>query len=165
MYYPSRIRQLLDSDAVAYLPEVVGYYRELYGMLSLQAMSQVEVVKLHLKPLDHEILGDENLIGYLFELLRKSAGQKERLQVDYMAKDERHVECRVAMPQLRLNDEEARQLFTPAQDHIPYLLCRQIVRDHGEATGRRACGIWAEVADGLTTIVIILPRQICKTSK
>jgi len=49
-------------------------------------------------------------------------------------------------------------LFTPAADHIPYLLCRQIVREHGEATNRRACAIVAEVQAEGTHIVITLPR-------
>ena len=170
MYYPSRIRQLVDSGNTADLSEMVGYYRELYAILSLQAMDQVENKKLRLKPLEHEILGDENLIAYLFELLKKQTGQKEKLSVTYTPHDERHMECRVSMPNLKLTPDEARQLFVPTngkegEERIPYLLCRQIVRDHGEASGRRGCGIWAETTDGQTTIVIILPRQICKTSK
>ena len=168
MYYPSRIRLLIESGDKASLAEVVSYYRELYAMLSQQAMGQMEGAKLHIKQLDHEILGDENLIGYLFEILGKQSGGKEKLQVDYIPKDERHMECRVCMPSLRLTDEEARMLFVPVggqENHIPFLLCRQIVRDHGEATGRRGCGIWAEIIDHQTTIVIILPRQICRTSK
>ena len=171
MYYPSRIRQLVDSGHTSDLPEVVGYYRDLYGILLHQAAEQVEGVKLHIKPLDHELLGDENLIRYLFELLRKQSGQKEPLQVTYQPKDERHMECRVLMPQLQLSDEELSHLFVPrsggeSSQSIPFLLCRQIVRDHGEATGRRGCGMWAEKsADNIPTIVIILPRQICKTSK
>ena len=162
MYYPSRILQLVqsltdgsgrDDDGKAHLKEVTAYYRELYGMLNAQSMGQVETVRLHLRPLDHEILGDDNLIRYLFEILRKESGQRE-LHVDYDVSDARYVECRVKMPSLQRTD-----LFTPSQAaNIPFLLCRQIVRDHGEATNRRACAIRAE-KDGLgVTIVIILPR-------
>jgi hypothetical protein len=62
------------------------------------------------------------------------------------------------MPTLHLSDDEAQALFTPASiQNIPYLLCRQIVRDHGEATNRRMCGIWAEVREGLSFVRIILP--------
>ena len=61
------------------------------------------------------------------------------------------------MPALHLNDQQAADLFSPSRDHIPYLLCRQIVRDHGEATNRRGCGIRAEVIDGITVIIITLP--------
>jgi len=167
MYYPSRIRQLVDQGDVAALGEVASYYRQLYGILSEQAMRQVEHVKLHLKPLEHGILGDEVLIRYLFELLRKEAKKRtptgaeglKQLAVSYEPKDDKYMVCRVSMPMLQLNEGEAAALFTPATDHIPYLLCRQIVRDHGEATNRRGCAIRAEVGDdGTTTIIITLPR-------
>ncbi len=160
MYYPSRIRQLVDQDASESLAEVTDYYRELYGILSQQAMGQVTRVKLHMKPLDNGILGDETLIRYLFEILRKQGGAER----DIRQKDDKYVEISVPMPQLHLSDEEAQNLFNPSTDHIPYLLCRQIVRDHGEATNRRLCGIWAENNNGITTIKIILP-SVCKTLK
>jgi len=66
------------------------------------------------------------------------------------------------MPRLRLSDQEAQNLFNPSADHIPYLLSRQIVRDHGEATNRRLCGIWAENCDGQTLVRIILPAAEIK---
>ena len=163
MYYPSRIRQLLDQDDLFSLSEVVAYYRELYGLLSQQAMRQVEGVRLHLKPLPNGILGDKNLIDYLFEILRKQGGGEASLPVKD-PRDERYVEVTVPMPRLQLSEKEVQALFTPESTHIQYLLCRQIVRDHGEATNRRLCGIWAENDNGTTIIKIILP-SIWKTSK
>ena len=161
MYYPSRIRQLVDAQETpaGTLREVVEYYRDLYSMLSLQAMRQVEHTKVHLQPLDHEIMGDANLIDYLFDLLRQQASG-QALSVDYTVYDTHYVCVTVAMPALSLADEQAGQLFTPAAGHIPYLLCRQIVRDHGEATNRRGCGISVERDEksGNTYIKIILPR-------
>ena len=163
MYYPSRIRQLLDAGDNGSLSEVTDYYRELYGVLSLQASRQVERTHLHLRPIEKgpvTILGDENLIRYLFEILRKQGGAEKSIS----PKDDKYLEITVPMPKLHLSDEEAQNLFNPQTDHIPYLLCRQIVRDHGEATNRRLCGIWAENVDGTTNIKIILP-SVCKTSK
>jgi len=161
MYYPSRIRQLVDQDDMASVSEVVGYYRELYGILSRQAMDQVESVRLHLKPLSNGILGDPNLIAYLFEILRKQGGAEPQIR----QRDDRLVAVTVPMPRLHLSDDEVRDLFTPASTrNIPYLLCRQIVRDHGEATNRRQCGIWAENDNQVTNIKIILP-SVCRTSK
>ena len=156
MYYPSRIRQLLDADEVVSLGEVTSYYRELYGVLSQQAMRQVERARLHLKPLEGGVLGDESLIRYLFEILRKHSGQK-KLDQTYIPSDQDYVEVRVPMPGLSLSEQQAADLFTPSKENIPFLLCRQIVRDHGEATNRRGCGICAEVIDGLTTVIITLP--------
>ena len=155
MYYPSRIRQLLDAHEVGALGEVTRYYRELYGVLSRQAMRQVERGTLHLKPLEGGVLGDETLIRYLYELLRRQAGQP--LDKKFTPRDDRYVEVRIPMPQIRLTPEQATDLFMPSKEHIPFLLCRQIVRDHGEATNRRGCGIYAEVIDAVTNIIITLP--------
>ena len=157
MYYPSRIRQLVDQGEEESLSEIVGYYRELYGMLSLQAMDQAERRNLHIRHLSNGILGDENLISYLFSILRKQGGGSEPSEVSPIH-DGKYVEITMPMPNLHLSDHEAQALFTPVSvQNIPYLLCRQIVRDHGEATNRRMCGIWAEVHDGQTMVRIILP--------
>ena len=156
MYYPDRIRQLADSADTDALTEVVSYYRELYGILSEQAMHQVERSKLKLKPLDHEILGDKVLIDFLFDILQKQ-GQRQ-VTVDYAPRDDKYVMCTVAMPMLKLTEQQAASLFTPQIENIPYLLCRQIVRDHGEVANRRGCAIWAELRGGVATIIITLPR-------
>ena len=156
MYYPDRIRQLADTADTDALTEVVAYYRELYGILSEQAMHQVERSKLRLKPLAHDILGDKVLIDFLFDILQKQ-GQRQ-VTIDYAAKDDKYVRCTVTMPVLKLTEQQAANLFTPQIENIPYLLCRQIVRDHGEVANRRGCAIWAELRGGVTTIIIILPR-------
>ena len=160
---PSRICQLLDAGDMASLAEVATYYRELYGILSAQAMHQVAPTKLHLKPLQHGILGDENLVRYLFEILKKQSGEKHP-DIQYLPQDGPYVEIHIPMPQLKLTEEQARDLFTPSKDHLPYLLCRQIIRDHGEATNRRGCGIYATLIEGITNMIITLP-SVWKNSK
>ena len=163
MYYPSRIRQLIDTGDIQALVEVADYYRELYGLFSAQAMNQVARSTLRLRPLEHEILGDAILLHHLFDILkRQNANQMPA--IDYQPRDEHYIDCRVYMNNLHLEPVETATLFMPQIDHIPYLLCRQIVRDHGEATNRRACAIRAEVENQQTVIIITLPR-ICKTSK
>ena len=163
MYYPSRICQLLDAGDMASLAEVATYYRELYGILSAQAMHQVAPTKLHLKPLKHGILGDENLVRFLFEILKNQSGEKHP-DIQYHPQDGPYVEIHIPMPQLKLTEEQARDLFTPSKDHLPYLLCRQIIRDHGEATNRRGCGIYATLIEGITNMIITLP-SVWRNSK
>ncbi len=158
MYYPSRIRQLLDAGDIDSLSEVAAYYRELYGVLSQQAMRQVEWTKLHIKALSNGILGDENLIRYLFEILRNQSGQK-KIDINFKQREEKYMEVSIPMPALKLSEADAAKLFTPSKGNIPYLLCRQIVRDHGEATNRRGCGIRAEVMNGQTVVLITLPSS------
>ena len=136
MYYPSRIRQLVDNGDFSQLKEVTTYYRELYDVLIRQANSQVEHIKLHLRPVmlyGQTVLGDDNLLHYLFELLKGD--------VKAEVKDERYVVYHIAVTQ-------------PPSD-ITFYLARQIVRDHGESTNRRGCGITTE--NGI--INIILPRR------
>ena len=162
MYYPSRIQQLLDNGDMESLSEVTTYYRELYGVLSEQALKQTERTRLHLKPLHDDILGDETLVRYLFDILRKQAGEK--LKPTYEKRDGGYIEVRVPMPALKLSETEAAELFTPSKDHLPYLLCRQIVRDLGEATNRRGCGIYATIQDNTTFMIITLP-SVWKISK
>ena len=142
MYYPSRIRQLIDQGDMESVSEVVGYYRELYNLLSQQAMSQVERVKLHLQPLQHGILGDDTLVRYLFDILKK----QKPIDMSFAPIDKKYIEVTSHLsPQ------------SPQLSAIDQLLCRQIVRDHGEATNRRACSIREEVQNNEKRIIIILP--------
>ena len=153
MYYPSRIRLLADNGDTQSMLEVASYYREIYGMLSEQAIRQVEQVKLHPRKVElygQTVLGDEHLLRYLFELLKGEVAAE--------VKDGQYLLYTVRRDDLHFTDEEVANLFTPQTDHIPFLLCRQIVRDHGEATNRRGCGIWAETDEGTTMIKITLPR-------
>ena len=136
MYYPSRIRQLVDKGDTRSLGEVTRYYRDIYGILSEQAMRQVELVKTHVAKTElygQVVLGDANMLHYLFDILKPA-------DVTAQPKDDRYVVCTVHRQQ-------------PLSD-IDYLLCRQILRDHGDATHRRGCGITIEDK----TIYITLPR-------
>ena len=136
MYYPSRIRQLVDTGDIESLSEVTHYYRDLYGMLSEQAMRQVESVKLHVRKLElygETVMGDEAMIRYLFDILKPEDVQTE-------VKDRQYVVFNIRRGE--------------ALSDIDYLLCRQIVRDHGEATHRRGCGISVENQQ----VKLILPR-------
>ncbi len=136
MYYPSRIRQLVDTNDIRPISEVTSYYRDLYGILIRQAIGQVENVKLHIRPIDlydQRVLADDNMVRYLFELLKPTT-------VSATPKDERYVAFDV-------------ELSAPLST-IDFLLCRQIIRDHGEATNRRSCGITVEN----NHVRILLPR-------
>lgn len=133
MYYPSRIRQLLDSNDTTSLSEVAGYYRELYSILSRQAIAQAERTHLRLQEITiggHHVRGDKNLTDYLLELLPHSEISA--------AQSGKYVHIT-----LKLTKEPS-----PSD----YLMCQQIVRDHGEATNLRACGITIE--QNIATIIL-----------
>ena len=147
MYYPSRIRQLIDQQDLKSLPEVTAYYRELYGLLSEQAQHQADRTRLHLTHLDHGVLGDEVLIRYLFDILKHMKGQKH-LDITSRQRDDKYVE-------LVLQGPAATQ--QSALTAIDWLLCRQIARDHGEASHRRGCSIREEQDNDETKTIITLP--------
>ena len=140
MYYPSRIRQLVDSGDIASLDEVTRYYRELYGILSEQAMRQLEQVKLHVHRTEyygHDVLGDDNMLRFLTDILNPS-------QVDVQQKNDHYLVFTMQCPN--------------APSDIDYLCCRQILRDIGETTHRRGCGI---TANG-TSVTVTLPAATHK---
>jgi hypothetical protein len=56
-------------------------------------------------------------------------------------------------------------LFTPDMKHIPYLLCRQIVRDIGESTNHRGCGITAEKTNQGVNFIITLAKALRKENR
>lgn len=84
MYYPSRIRQLVDEadKNIQPLIEVTAYYKELYTLLCEQIQRQVDLVSYECKPvslkeiigIDEYVLGDSVLIKYLFDILKTQCG-------------------------------------------------------------------------------------------
>ena len=150
MYYPSRIRTLIDgTDAnLPAIAELVTYYKELYSLLSAQAMRQI----------DDNVRVDKDMIDYLFEILKKLGGGNVS---SYSDVDDRYVTLNVQMPDLKLTQEQTEALFTPATINLDFMLCRQIVRELGEATNARGCGIMAvQNPEGGTTVKITITKSI-----
>ena len=178
MYYPSRIRQLIENggEDLHDMNELVDYYKELYMLLSAQAMRLVDdlrysyrhvPLKKLLDVLPHtseddvgegrHILGDEDLLRYLFGIL---AHLFEGHSVALAVKDKgtRYVEIDLELPHVVYTDEQCRELFTPTTPNLQFYLCRQIVRDTGEFTNVRGCGVFASNIENKTHIAITLPK-------
>ena len=157
MYYPTRIAQLVDGKDgnIEALDELTHYYALLYSVFSEQA---VRIVERHFS-------FDEGTLDYMFRLLKKvNSGIKP--DVETMDAGGTYIVLRVRMKHLSLTDEQCRQLFTESTADLTFLLCRQIVRDLGEFTNARGCGIRAESAEDNTTIIEIkITKTIWKSSK
>lgn len=157
MYYPCRIMQLVDAPVrdVTALKDVVCYYRELFSILCEQANSQA-------------YLGsrlDCSLVQYVIGLLRKAV-PSERLQFSVCDRKDGYVAVSTCMESLRLSRQQVAELFTPSTVDFRFLVCRQIIRDFGELTNSRGCGIQAmTTADGCTNIEITITQKIWKNSK
>ena len=169
MYYPSRISQLVEGrdESLLSLNELVRYYKDIFSLLSAQADRQVEVPLLQCRPVaisaltgkenEGKILCDDDMMHFLFEILKKQSGQKELL-LQVSERGNRYVVFSIEMP-FAMDETRCRRLFTPLTSNVQYLLCRQIIRETGEMTNARGCGILAIPApNGNTTIEITLAK-------
>lgn len=179
MYYPSRIRQLIENggEDLHDMNELVDYYKELYMLLSAQAMRLVDDLRYQCRPVPLEkllnalphinkaegegwhILGDEDLLAYLFEILARLF---EGRTVVLTAKDKgaRYVVIDLELPNMVYTDDQCRDLFTPTTPNLQFYLCRQIVRDTGEFANARGCGVFASNIENKTHIEITLPKTM-----
>lgn len=161
MYYPSRIRQLIEAspDDVASLKELVDYYKSIYLMLSAQAMEQVET----------NLKCDVALKDYLFRLIQetvKNLAKAHGIAITQVKQEIKTVHtayatCQFVFSGLRYDDSLHHLLFTPLTVDMRFLVCRQIVREMGETTNLRGCGIQAKPSDdGFLVIEVVLPGML-----
>lgn len=174
MYYPSRIQQLLvdKGNNITAIDEVARYYKAIYDILTRQTSAQTEKISYHIEKFDVDdvsLMADTDMMKFLFGILKKQ-NSNESLIVTCREKETDRIdsneygEITIVMTALNNTAKTASDLFTPTTDHIPYLICRQIIRDHGEVTSHRGCGISACVnEEGKTEIKILLP--LWKNSK
>lgn len=169
MYYPSRIMQLIDVDKrnLSGIRELVDYYKELYVLLSSQAMRQIHAITMRCQPVSiygATVLGDPDMLHYLFDILKK-AGKQKSLHVSVAKTDRDYVVYRVLWSDVLLTEEQCRNLFTPMTENIQLMICRQIIRDIGEVTNSRGCGIQAHLDNHNVVIDIVITKAKDKDGK
>ena len=159
MYYPSRIRQLVSSTGeLDQIRDLVAYYRDIYSILSQQAMRQFDRlhISLSVASLSRWFTADDNLprvivniqmLDMLFDLLRKQNGG-EKPTLKKFTSDREYVTLSFSVPRLTYAVSDEGDIFAPSvAANIPFLLMRQVVRDISETTNRRGCGIWMNGED------------------
>lgn len=157
MYYPCRIMQMVDSPSrdINVIRELVYYYRELFSILSEQAQRQTAP----------QVRFSYAMAGYAISLLRKIVPQ-EQLSFVPQEIDRLYVRLTTTLHTLKLSAQQIQELFTPSTADFRLLICRQIIRELGETTNARGCGIQAFAApDGGTTIEITITHKIWKNLK
>lgn len=150
MYYPSRIRHLIEnaSENIEAVSEVVIYYKTLYLILCEQVNRQAVGIKFECKPVDmaelslgnFHVFGDKELIAYLFDILEKECGCF-RSDISAVSVDEKYIEFKVPCHGSYFVDSEDVDLFAPSVKNIPFLICRQIVREIVGISNFHGCGI------------------------
>lgn len=175
MYYPSRIKQLIVNKEcdLNVLNEVASYYKELYTILCEQVQKQTEHMGFECRPIslksivgiNEYILGDEELILYLFDLIKKTC-KTDIKDISLFKKEKQYITLSINCKNILLTENQCNTLFTPATKNIPFLICRHIVRETGEYANLHGCGIVAEITNEQTLILkIILPRFLKKDLK
>lgn len=196
MYYPNRIRQVLDrlkatEDAgerksmTSNLEELIVFYRSIYTLLFEQAKRQLNAINFRRRDFETSVLldkasrlfvkmcgkrhvearleirgdsftvrGDEDMLLYLLEnLFRGAMDRKEQLQgaVFVLSLREEGGFVRFSFEDFRniYHEDELADLFMPEGGGIPYLICKQIIREHDTFMNFCGCRINAEkTADG-----------------
>ncbi len=165
-HFPSRIAQLVrggDANLQA-MRELTVYWRDVYSLLCLRAARQQDRVRPRMTAVavsdiiggtdsGLRIVGNLTLLRSMFAMLRRQAGCGP-IEAHTMEGDTRYIVFTTTLERPQYN--EAASLFAPKVENIPMLLCRQVVRDHSEATRRRRCGIVAHQAPDRVTIEITL---------
>ena len=143
MYYPSRLKQLVadgdNEENVRSLGEITRYYQMLYTTLISQAYNILQGAGALSSP--------SFTMHYLFGLLKKK-NQGKPLAVERIPLADGYVMIKVVVNNPQLVAAVASSpsvLFSPQTPDVDFLICCQIMRDMGEYTGKRACGISARV--------------------
>lgn len=175
MYYPSRIHHCIsgeeavhdDAENMKNVADLLRYYKELYAMLCEQLHRQLADIHLKCRATDISrhvaapaipVYGDGMLYDYMFFLLRRENGGVSPA-CSMCAAGNGYAAVDVAMDNAAMPPEEVSAIFLPYPRHIPYLICRQIVREISGATNRCGCGITASLSgEGRLRLVIILPQ-------
>ena len=150
MYYPARIRQLVDNVDMDMqsVKELVYYYKELYTILYGQVKSQADEAKFNCAPVslkdyvcvDDFVLFDEVLLSYLFDVLKESCGYISSETIVANA-DGKYLTLRLSCNKINHTDTGNFDYFAPLVQNIPFLICRQIIREMAEITNMHGCGL------------------------
>ena len=109
--------------------------------------------------------GRKSLLGYVKELISRMASVPK---LDFIERDmgNGYVCLTASVEGLRLSEKQLVDLFTPATVDFRLLVCRQILREYGELTNARGCGIQAFIEEGGgTRFEITVTKKIWKNSK
>lgn len=206
MYYPNRIRQVLQKlqtianpeerqAMAANLEELIVFYRSIYTTLFQQAERQLNAItfrrrdfkasdllaqaaqlfakmcakrridaRLEILDVPCEIRGDEEMLLFLLENLFCAAlDRKEQLQgtVFLLTLQTEGDFARFSMEDPRdiYTQEELEELFMPEGGGIPYLICKQIIREHDTYMNFCGCRINAEKTHDGARIWFTIPKK------
>ncbi len=152
MYYPSRIRQIIESSTrnLDALNEITQYYKELYTILSMQAQNQLE----------GNLRIEHRLTSYLESIPQKLFPDTSP-SIRMKKIDATYTLYIYEYKGVSLSEEQIVNLFTPLTSNLQCLLIRQIAREIGETTNHRGCGVYARKnKNNSIEVVLTLPSKV-----
>ncbi len=175
MYYPSKILNCISNndnsldtknELINQINDLLVYYKELYTILCEQLHRQSNGISIQCKPVDMSyylsekqitLWGDKSLYDYLFILLkRKNNGIAPSCKIKSICTP--YVQLEIIMDYMAVSSNKHSNIFVPHIDNIPFLVCRQIIREISDATNLCGCGITASVKDNnKLSVVLTLP--------
>lgn len=144
MYYPSRLKQLVvagdTQENIEMLDELVGYYQLLYGALISQAVQILRGAG--------GLTAPDKSFDYLLTILKRKNGGSRPTMTQRQLEDG-YVVVTVVLDKCSLLSRKMNpsELFSPSTPDVDFLVCCQIMRDVGEYTGARGCGISARLTE------------------
>ena len=167
MYYPARTQQLVEymrqtegaeenQKCLNELTELVHFYRNVYVLLYQQAERQTEQNNFYREQIllseldallpDICVIGDRMLLSMLMQTLKHAEPVVPILSATRSAP---FVYVRFEYPQIHRSELELENLFQPVSNHIPFLIAKQIIREHDTYTSHSGLRLIAEAtADG-----------------
>lgn len=146
MYYPSRLKQLVACgdtvQNIEALGELAAYYQTLYQTLISQAFNILQSAGGMAPPALQ--------MRYLMSLMKKKNGGRQPQKLERSAdgnyklidiKLDNYIMCAAVAANPNV-------IFSPETPDADFLVCCQIMRDIGEFSGARGCGITASVDSG-----------------
>lgn len=154
MYFPSRIRLMQESNThtAQDILELTRYYATLHSLLATQAQQLIDTTPLPAPKALYQMLIQtlKQINGRDINLILQPATDPKYTRLSAVV----HIPAHLTTPTEHLFDIDQ-------QGNIDFLLCRQIVRDIGEQTNHRGCGIVANKAGkDAAAITITLPRKL-----
>ena len=153
MYYPSRIKQLIATNPSFVgddiVVELAEYYKTLYTTLISNAVKILN---------DSGSLATPNTsIDLLYSILcKKNKGIKPKIfERKVLAK---YIDIDIVLESVI--GILPTDLFSSNTQDVDFLVCCQIMRDMGEATGARGCGISARCENNMLVVTLRMPIDV-----
>lgn len=160
MYYPARIKKYVEEnkdcemsiDKLKTLNEIVKYYKELYFMLCLQLHKQIENIAFNCRMIDISdntgieglsVYGDKLILNMLFNIIKKQNKGRQPVYT-IKSKSKGQLTIQVLLVNCLYPEAGTNSLFLPSEKNLPFMVCRQIIREIENGTNRFGCGITAE---------------------